>query len=227
MQVMRHAALSGRKAGVVSVEMGEGQVAMRELSSDSGVVLSKLRSGYISPDEWEDLTDSAGRLSPLQIHMAFESFTDRNIERVIDDMVQRLGCEIVMLDYVQLVGTEEAGGNREQEVSKVSRMLKRKAKEHRIPVLVLAQLNRQLENRPDKRPVLADLRESGSLEQDADVIMFIYRDDVYNCKCPKTVQCSCGKRGTAALLIRKGRMIMTGDVHLKFDGKTTTFRDAT
>lgn len=225
MGMCRHAAQQGHKIGVLSLEMGEEQLALRELAGQSGIPLSRLREGGVRGSDWDRLTDAAGALAGLPISFAFSSFKTRQAERMIDDMVQRLGVKMIMIDYTQLMRVDGHKGNREQEVADISQMIKRKIKEHKIPILALAQLNRALESRPDKRPTLADLRESGALEQDADVIMFIYRDEVYNCKCPRDIDCSCGRRGKAQILVRKGRMEWTGDVDIAWETNTTTFRD--
>lgn len=223
--IIANTAAAGNKVGFISIEMGEYQIAMRSLARGSGVSLSKILRGRIHNRDWNDLANTAGQQINLPIWYAFSSFSERQIERVIDDMVQRLGVQLIVVDYLQLMVNEDRYGSREQEVAKQSALFKRKVKEHKIPHLILSQLSRKLEDRPDKRPVLADLRESGSIEQDADVVMFVYRDEVYHCKCPKDCECSCGRRGKAEILIRKGRMEGTGTVDLVWSGRTTTFRD--
>lgn len=212
--------------GVISLEMGPGQIALRDLSSASDVPLSRLLAGTIHEGDWPRLSRAAGELHPLPIYYAFAAFNDRQIERVIDDMVQRLGVKLIVCDYLQLEHCEDHDGTREQEVTKISHMHKRKVAQHRVPNLVISSLNRALAGRPDKRPTKADLRDSGSIEYDADVIMFVYRDEVYNCKCPKQADCLCGRRGKAEIVIDKGRMEGTGTVELQWIGKTTSFKDA-
>ncbi len=223
--IVNSTAQAGNKVGMISIEMGEEQLAMRALSRASGLPLSRLLCGGVRGNDWARLSDSLGNQLGLPITYAFTAFTDRAIERVADDMVQRLGVQLIVIDYLQLASREDHAGNREQEIAMLSRLVKRKVKEHRVPFLVLSQLSRKLEDRPDKRPQLADLRESGSIEQDADVIMFVYRDEVYHCKCPKDGECSCGRRGLAEILIRKGRMEGTGDVDLAWHSQTTSFKD--
>ena len=211
--------------GVLSLEMGPGQVAIREFSSETEIPLSKLLAGRLGDPDWELLTDAGGKLRQLPVHYAFTAFNHRQIERVIDTMVQRLGVKMIVADYLQLERIEEHDGTREQEVTKISQMHKRKVAEHRVANVVISSLNRSLAARQDKRPTKADLRESGSIEYDADVILFVYRDEVYNCKCPRERDCLCGRRGKAEIIIDKGRMEGTGVVELEWVGNITTFRD--
>ena len=222
MQSARAAAKSGRKAGVVSIEMDMAQLGMREISSESGVPLQHITSGNIYENDWTPMANASGVLSGLPVWAVFSAFTAEALERSMNYLVQVHGVEIVFVDYLQLLSVENYKGTREQEVSQISRMHKRKAKELHIPVIALAQLNRAVENRPDKKPTLADLRDSGSIEQDADVVAFIYHEE---CKCPREVPCLCGNRYRAWYLQRKGRMNGTGDVELQWDGRTTSFRD--
>ncbi|MCK9420616.1 MAG: AAA family ATPase [Nitrospirae bacterium] len=212
--------------GVISLEMGAGQIGLRDLSSASDVPLSRLLAGTLHDADWTKLAHAAGVLHPLPIYYAFAAFHDRQIERVIDDMVQRLGVKLIVCDYLQLERCENHEGTREQEVSKISHMHKRKVAQHQVPNLVISSLNRSLAGRPDKRPNKSDLRDSGSIEYDADVIMFVYRDEVYNCKCPKQAACLCDRRGKAEIIVDKGRMEGTGTVELQWNGRTTTFSDA-
>lgn len=212
--------------GVISLEMGPRQIALRDLSSASDVPLSRLLAGTLHDNDWSKLARAAGALHSLPIYYAFAAFHDRQIERVIDDMVQRLGVRLIVCDYLQLERCEDHDGTREQEVTKISHMHKRKVAQHRVPNLVISSLNRSLAGRPDKRPNKSDLRDSGSIEYDADVIMFVYRDEVYNCKCPKQAACLCDRRGKAEIIVDKGRMEGTGTVELLWNGRTTTFSDA-
>lgn len=224
MQMARAAAKSGRTVGVVSVEMDPEQLAIREISSESQVPIQRLASGRMLDADWAPVSAAAGTLSPLKIWGLFSAFTSEAVERGLNYLVQIHGCELVFVDYLQLLSIERHSGTREQEVSAISRMHKRKAKELHIPVVALAQLNRGIENRVDKKPALSDLRESGAIEQDADVVAFVHQDE---CKCDKAAHCFCGRRYTAWYLQRKGRMNATGDVELRWDGRTTTFRDVT
>jgi replicative DNA helicase len=224
-QIARNAAAAGRKVGIISLEMGPLQIALRDISSASDVPLSRLLSGNVHDADWERMARSCGDLHALPIWGAFSAFDVRQIERVIDDMVQRLGIELVICDYLQLERVDNHDGTREQEVSAVSKMHKHKAQQHGVPNLVISSLNRALANRQDKRPTTADLRESGSIEYDADVILFVYRDEVYNCKCPPDRDCLCERRGKAEIIVAKGRMEGTGAVPLLWNGATTSFKD--
>jgi replicative DNA helicase len=212
------------RVGYVSIEMGRRQLAVRALSRVSGVPNTRIRRGALADGDWDRLADGCGRAVELPIVYETAAMHDGAVERVIDTMKQRHNCRLVILDYLQLMGSEERIANREQEVSAHSRMLKRKAKQHKLPVIALAQLSRAVENRVDKRPGLADLRESGGLEQDADVVMFLYREEVYKkCECPWNMECLCGRRGKAEVLVRKQRMGPCGDILLRWDGKTTRY----
>lgn len=222
MQMGRNAAKAGHKVGVISVEMDPEQLALREISAESGVGLSRLLSGALGHDDWDRLPTAAGALHPLPIWCAFSAFTAQDVERTMNRFAQIHGCDMIIVDYLQLLSIEGHDGTREQEVSKISRMHKRKAKELGVAMIALAQLNRGVEARQDKRPGLHDLRESGSLEQDADVVAFVHQDE---CKCPREAPCLCGARYRAWYLQRKGRMNGTGDVELRWDGRTTSFRD--
>lgn len=224
-QIARNAAGMGRKVGIVSLEMGPEQIAMRDISGESDIPLSRLMAGTLHENDWEPLAATAGRLHGLPIWGAFSTFSMRQIERVTDDMVQRFGVELMIYDYLQLENVDDHDGTREQEVTRISRMHKRKSQQHRIPCIVISSLNRAIAHRTEKRPTKSDLRESGSLEYDADVILFVYRDEVYNCKCPRSTLCLCGRRGKAEIIIDKGRMLRTGIVDLLWHGNTTSFKD--
>lgn len=221
---------TGKKkhVGFISIEMGKRQLALRAISRASGVSNTKIRRGDMSNRDWDLLAQGIGEGISLPIVYEVSALDERAVEASIDKLVQQYGCELILVDYIQLMRSdEERGRNREQEVSGQSRMLKGKAKQHDIPVVALSQLNRALENRVDKRPILADLRESGAIEQDADVVLFLYREEVYKpCACPDDMDCGCGRRGRAVALVRKQRMGPCGDVDLTWHGPTTSFRDA-
>lgn len=216
----------GRAVGFVSIEMSERQLALRAISRASGVSVTRLRKGQIEDRHWERVARGAGVVSGLPIYHELSAYNDRQVERSIDTLVARNNCGVVIVDYLQLMRPEQEERTREQEVSKFSAMLKRKAKQYGIPVVALAQLNRSVEGRVDKRPILSDLRESGSLEQDADVLMFLYRDEVYKpCICEWNKDCACGQRGKAEVIVRKQRMGPIGTVECYFEKRTTTFRE--
>ncbi len=220
----------GRSIAIFSLEMSKEQLVLRLLGSESRVDAHKLRTGHLSERDWPALSNAAGRLSEAPI--------------VIDDTAaisvlemrakaRRLkadhGLDLIIVDYLQLMRGRGDEGSREQEISNISRSLKALAKELQVPVIALSQLNRAVETRPgkEKRPLLADLRESGAIEQDADVILFIYRDEVYNkCECPHDGECLCGRRGVAEVIIGKQRNGPIGKVDLTFVNRYTRFENA-
>jgi len=202
--------------------MSKEQLVMRLLSSESEVEFSKLRTGALSSAEWPKLAQAADTLYKAPI------FIDDSAGLGILDLrarARRLKKEhdlsLLIIDYLQLMrGRSNTGGDRrEQEISEISRFLKALAKELNIPVIAISQLNRMVEQREDKKPRLADLRESGAIEQDADLIMFIYRDEVYN-KSPDNQL-----KGVAEIIIGKQRNGPTGDVEVAFLDKYTAFRN--
>lgn len=204
--------------GVFSLEMSKSQLGLRLLCSLSKVDSNDLRTGFIKDNDWPKLTRAAGDLSEASI------FIDDTPSISVLEMrakARRLKSEydvgLIVVDYLQLM--RGRADSREQEISDISRSLKAMAKELDIPVIALSQLNRSLESRPNKRPQLSDLRESGAIEQDADVICFIYRDEVYN-KAEDNP-----KRGIAELIIGKQRNGPTGTVELAFIGKYTSFEN--
>ena len=219
MNIVQNTALQhGTSVGVFSLEMSKAQLGLRLLCSLSKVDSNDLRTGFIKDNDWPKLTRAAGELSQSKI------FIDDTPALSVLEMrakTRRLKAEndigLVVVDYLQLM--RGRSDSREQEISEISRSLKAMAKELDIPVIALSQLNRSLESRPNKRPQLSDLRESGAIEQDADVICFIYRDEVYN-KAEDNP-----KRGIAELIIGKQRNGPTGTVELAFLGKYTSFEN--
>ena len=165
-----------------SLEMGVDQLVSRMLSSESNVDSTSIRIGKLTPPQWQQISVASNTLSQMNI-----LFDDSGTVKVTDlrqkcrKLAQENRLDLVVVDYLQLLsGSISHGGNRVQEVSEISRTLKEMARELKIPVIALSQLSRNVENRQDKKPIMADLRESGSIEQDADVIIFLYRDDYYN-----------------------------------------------
>ena len=206
--------------GVFSLEMSKEQLGMRMLCSVSRVDAHRLRTGHLKDQDWPKLTRAAGILSEAPI------FIDDTPAISILEMrakARRLKTEhdigLIIVDYLQLMRGRSGSERREQEISEISRSLKAMAKELYIPVIALSQLNRSLENRPNKRPQLSDLRESGAIEQDADLICFIYRDEVYNKSEDNP------KRGIAEVIIGKQRNGPTGTVELAFLDHITTFEN--
>ena len=202
---------------VFSMEMGASQLAMRMIGSVGRLDQHKLRTGRLAPDDWEKLSSALGRLSeaPMLIDEtpALNAIEVRSRARRLQKQYGQLG--LVIVDYIQLMQAQSAGENRATEISEISRSLKALAKELKVPVMALSQLNRSLEQRPNKRPVMSDLRESGAIEQDADVILFIYRDEVYN----EDTQ----DKGVAEIIIGKQRNGPTGTIRLTFLGENTRF----
>ena len=205
---------------VFSMEMGATQLVMRMLGSVGKLDQHKLRTGRIGEDDWPRLTHALGRLnetpffideSPGLTAMEVRARARRLARQCKED--RPLG--LIVIDYLQLMSGNGRGENRATEISDISRSLKSLAKELHVPVIALSQLNRSLEQRPNKRPVMSDLRESGAIEQDADVILFIYRDEVYT---PDSQD-----KGTAEIIIGKQRNGPIGMVRLTFLGEYTRF----
>ena len=207
---------------VFSMEMGGTQLATRLLSSVGKVDAQKLRTGRLDPPDWDRLGMALGKLNeaPLLID---ESPALNPLElraRARRKWREYGGLGLIVVDYLQLMSGSDAGHNNENratEISEISRGLKAMAKELSVPVVALSQLNRSLEQRPNKRPVMSDLRESGAIEQDADVILFVYRDEVYNDESPD--------KGIAEIIIGKQRNGPIGTVKLTFLGKHTRFEN--
>ncbi len=222
LNIAEHVALEAKlPVAVFSMEMGASQLVMRMLGSIGRLDQHKLRTGRIGDDEWPKLTHAIGVLdeapvwideSPALTSMEVRARARRLARQCKDG---RLG--LIVIDYLQLMSGTGHGENRATEISEISRNLKSLAKELHVPVIALSQLNRSLEQRPNKRPVMSDLRESGAIEQDADVILFIYRDEVYN---PDSQD-----KGRAEILIGKQRNGPTGMVPLAFLGEYTRFED--
>ena len=207
---------------IFSMEMSSEQLTTRLIGSVGKVNATKLRSGQdLDNDDWDKLSDALGQLNDAPIFIdqggALNSYELRARARRLQRQEGQLG--LIVIDYIQLMSA--AGGkqseNRATEVSEISRSLKSLAKELNVPIVALSQLNRALESRPDKRPMMSDLRESGAIEQDADVILFIYRDDQYNEDSPD--------KGLAEILISKQRNGPTGKIKLTFLGEYTRFEN--
>jgi len=206
---------------VFSMEMSGTQLVMRMIGSVAKVDQLKVRTGRIADDEWPRLTDAWGRLNDAPLFIdetpALNALELRARARRLHRQVGGPGLGLIVIDYLQLMSASSQGENRATEISEISRSLKALAKELSVPVIALSQLNRSLEQRPNKRPVMSDLRESGAIEQDADVILFIYRDEVYNPDTPD--------KGVAEIIIGKQRNGPTGTVKLTFQGQFTRFEN--
>ena len=205
---------------VFSLEMGHAELTQRVLSSEAEVESQKLRTGRLAESDWTKIGKAINRLDTVPL------FLDDNPRVTVMEIrakARRLkarhgGLAMIMIDYLQLMTGGTGAENRQLEVSEISRGLKILARELEVPILALSQLSRALETRADKRPMLADLRESGSLEQDADVVMFLYRDEVYNRDSPD--------KASAELIIAKHRSGPTGLARLVFRGQYTKFGNA-
>lgn len=207
--------------GIFSMEMSKEQLVTRLLSSESDIEHTKLRTGTLSSSEWPRLAEAAGRLSDA--HMFIDDSPALSVLELrarSRRLMKEHGLGLLVIDYLQLMRGRSGADRREQEISEISRFLKALAKELNIPVVAISQLNRAPEQRSegDKRPRLADLRESGAIEQDADVIMFIYRDEVYN----KDKE---DNKGIAEIIIGKQRNGPIDTVKLAFIDRLTTFRN--
>ena len=218
-----------RPALVFSLEMPATEIAMRMLSSLGRVSSKDLVSGKVSPDQWNNI------IRKIQLLTDKDDKGNERVKLYIDDTSdialtplelrsrarkiasENGGLSCIMVDYIQLMKSQTKLDNRSQEVGEISRSLKQLSKELNVPILALAQLNREVEGRKDHRPLNSDLRESGSLEQDADMIMFIHREDSYKKKSEAD--------GKAILIVSKNRAGATADIELQFQGEYTTFYD--
>ena len=220
LNIGEHVALAANlPVAVFSMEMGASQLALRMIGSVGRLDQHMLRTGRLGADDWEKLSEALGRLHEAKIVIdetpALTAMELRSRARRITKQYGKLG--LVIVDYLQLMQGSSSVENRATEISEISRSLKALAKELQVPVMALSQLNRSLEQRPNKRPVMSDLRESGAIEQDADVILFIYRDEVYN---PDTQD-----KGVAEIIIGKQRNGPIGTVRLTFLGEYTRFEN--
>ena len=221
MNVAETAAISGGlPVAVFSMEMPGEQLAMRLISSLGRIDQHHIRTGELTDEDWPRITSSISMLSETKLFIDDTPAMSPNEVRARARRIKREhGLGLVVIDYLQLMQVAGGSENRATEISEISRSLKALAKELAIPVMALSQLNRGLEQRPDKRPVMSDLRESGAIEQDADIILFVYRDEVYNEDSPD--------KGTAEIIIGKQRNGPIGKVRLTFHGKYTRFDNFT
>ncbi|MBN2569536.1 MAG: replicative DNA helicase [Deltaproteobacteria bacterium] len=205
---------------IFSLEMSKEQLAFRMLSSQARVDSQKLRKGWLGETDWPKLTTAAGKLSEAPIFIDdTPSISVLEMKAKSRRLKAEKGLGLIVLDYLQLMKGRDPSVPREQEISEISRSLKALAKELQVPVVALSQLNRQVEARSDRRPQLADLRESGAIEQDADVILFIYRDDVYN-KSEDNPE-----RGFAEVIVGKQRNGPIGKAKIIFLEQYTRFEN--
>jgi replicative DNA helicase len=208
LNIAHHACVKHKTpTAIFSLEMSKEQLVTRMIAMDALVNSQKLQTGQLVDDEWDKIIESTEVIAEAPL------FIDDNSAISIADLrskcrklKQNNDLGLIIIDYLQLMSTTRAVESRQQFISEVSRSLKTLARELNVPIIALSQLNRAVDSRPDHKPVLADLRESGAIEQDADVVMFIYRDDYYN---PDT-----DKKGIAEIIIAKQRKGSTGSVDL-------------
>ena len=220
LNIVQHAAVATKKPVLFfSLEMSKEQVVMRLLTAISKVHASRLRIGNLNDQDWPKLTKAAGYLAEAPIYIDdTPSMTVLEMKAKCRRMKAREDLSLIVIDYLQLMRSRGFVESREKEISEISRSLKALAKELQVPVVALSQLNRAVESRQDKRPMMADLRESGAIEQDADIITFIYRDEVYNKE-------SSESKGIAEILVAKQRNGPTGMVRLAFLSEFTSFEN--
>ena len=220
MNLVENAAMvSERPIMVFSMEMPAEQLVIRMLSSLGRIDQSRVRTGKLEQDDWPKLSNATAKLKDTHIFIDdTPALTPTELRSRVRKLIREQGdLGMIMVDYLQLMRVAGTNEGRTAEISEISRRLKAIAKEFRCPVVALSQLNRSLEQRPNKRPVNSDLRESGAIEQDADVIMFIYRDEVYNEDSPD--------KGVAEIIIGKQRNGPIGSCRLSFQGKFTRFEN--
>jgi replicative DNA helicase len=201
---------SRETVAIFSLEMSAAQLVQRMICAESNVDAGRMRTGYLEGDDWEKLTMAIGSLSEAQIYIDdTPGITVADIRAKCRRLKKERGLGMILIDYLQLIqGRGKAGENRQQEVSEISRTLKQIARELEVPVIALSQLSRGVEQRQDKRPMMSDLRESGSIEQDADIVAFLYRDDYYNQDTEK--------KNIIEIIIAKQRNGPVGTVELVF-----------
>jgi replicative DNA helicase len=194
---------------IFSLEMGASQLVQRMICAEANVDATRMRTGYLEGDDWEKLTMAIGALSEASIFIDDSpSITVADIRAKCRRLKQEKGLGMILIDYLQLIHGRGKGDNRQQEVSEISRTLKQIARELNVPVIALSQLSRGVEQRQDKRPMMSDLRESGSIEQDADIVAFLYRDDYYDKESEK--------KNIIEIILAKQRNGPVGTVELAF-----------
>ncbi len=208
-----------KRVAIFNLEMSGEQLVQRMIASETRIDSQRLRRGDVREHEWPIFMETVGRLSETRIFIDdTPSITPMQLHTKCRRLHAEHGLDMIMIDYLQLMQTERASSNRVQEISEISRSLKGLARELDVPVVAAAQLSRAVEQRQDKRPLLSDLRDSGSIEQDADVVMFIYRDEYYN---PDTTE----RPNIAEINIAKHRHGPTGTIDLYWHGELAAFRN--
>ncbi len=218
------AKLNDKPSIIFSLEMGKDQLVQRMICSEAKIDAHRIKTGYLSEGDWPRLTEAIGTLAESPVYIddtpAITVMEIRGKARRLKAVTKKeLG--LIVIDYLQLMsgGSGSSDGNRQQEISTISRSLKALARELSVPIIALSQLSRAVESRTDKRPMLSDLRESGAIEQDADIVMFIYRDDYYNMESPE--------KNIAEIIIAKHRNGPVGKVKLYFEKEHTRFENLT
>jgi replicative DNA helicase len=219
LNIAENAALgAGKSAAVFSMEMSVEQLAFRMVASLGRVDQSHLRNGRFGDDDWPRIHGAIQQMAEAPIYIDdTPSMTPTEVRARARRLHRERGLDLIVIDYLQLMRVAGNAENRATEISEISRSLKGLARELRVPVIALSQLNRSVESRTDKKPVMSDLRESGAIEQDADLILFIYRDEVYNHDSPR--------KGIADINVAKQRNGPTGEFPLTFLGKFTKFEN--
>jgi replicative DNA helicase len=219
MNIVENASIrAGKKSAVFSLEMPAEQLAMRMMCTEARVDMQNVRRGALSDDEWLRLCDAMGIIGQSSIHVdATSGITVPEIRSKARRLQMENGLDLIMIDYLQLMSGAGKFGSRQEEVSSISRALKGLAQELRVPVIALSQLSRAPTGRADHRPVLSDIRDSGAIEQDADVVMFIHRPDYYDRESEL--------KNIAEIIISKQRNGSLGTVQLGWRGELTWFVD--
>lgn len=211
LNIAQNAAIDfGKTAAVFSLEMSAPQLVQRMICADQNIAAEALRTGDLKPEDWQKIVNAAGRFESAEIYIDDSSaLTVGEIRAKCRRLKKAHGLDMIVIDYLQLIsGRGKSGENRQQEVSEISRTLKQIARELEVPVIALSQLSRGVEQRQDKRPMMSDLRESGAIEQDADIVAFLYRDDYYNADTEK--------KNIIEIILAKQRNGPVGTVELVF-----------
>ncbi len=219
LNIAHHVAVKKKiPVAMFSLEMSKEQLASRLIAQDSMVDAQALKTGDLGDDDWDKVVESSENISNAPIYIIDNSgITIAELRSICRKLKQTRDIGLIVIDYLQLMNSNRPVESRQQFISEVSRALKNVARELKVPVIALSQLNRAVDSRPDHKPVLADLRESGAIEQDADVVMFIYRDDYYN---PESE-----RPGIAEIIVAKQRSGSTGSIDLVWLGKYTKFEN--
>lgn len=218
LNLAQHAALrAGKSVAFFSLEMGAEQLMMRMLASEARINLSDLKIGKVDANIWPRLIDKAAQMSNANLYIDdTAAISPLEIRSKVRRLKAQKGLDLIMIDYLQMMSLKQKVDNRQHEVSEISKMLKGIAKEFKVPVIALAQLNRAVEGRADRRPMLSDLRESGSIEQDADIIMMLYREDYYDRDNPDI-------KGLSEVIVGKHRNGPVDTIRLRFEGQYSRF----